>query len=312
MKLSDLTIEYYKISNLEEFERKRKRIVFILAIIFLSIMLIESMIVDVKNMDFSEIVGLISVGLGIFSFIYYFVVKGYKDEFKRNVVKTLINLFDKNLVYIPQAFISPSKYELSALFDRKYDKYEGEDLVKGEIDNVKFEFSDIHTQYKTKDSKGKTHWHTIFKGTFFVSEFNKNFKGSVLVYPDYTEKFFGYLANSLQKINFNNLEFVKMDSPAFEKEFKVYASDQILARYILSNSLMEKIVKFKNLINKPLYFSFRHNMMFVAISGNNNFEPPIFRSVYDYDYVIEMLRNFYFIITLTRQLSLNRKIWKLE
>jgi hypothetical protein len=240
------------------------------------------------------------------------VVKGYKDEFKRNVVKTLINLFDKNLVYIPQAFISPSKYELSALFDRKYDKYEGEDLVKGEIDNVKFEFSDIHTQYKTKDSKGKTHWHTIFKGTFFVSEFNKNFKGSVLVYPDYTEKFFGYLANSLQKINFNNLEFVKMDSPAFEKEFKVYASDQILARYILSNSLMEKIVKFKNLINKPLYFSFRHNMMFVAISGNNNFEPPIFRSVYDYDYVIEMLRNFYFIITLTRQLSLNRKIWKLE
>jgi len=310
MKLSDLILQYYKSPYLEELEKKRKKIFTILIFSIVIIISIIVIIAVILKTDLSALSELFTAGAGIFVLIYYITVKKYKNEFKRNVIRILINLFDKNLIYIPEAFISPSKYELSALFDKKYDKYEGEDLVKGETYNVKFEFSDIHTQYKTTDSKGKTHWHTIFRGTFFVSEFNKDFKGSVLVYPDYTEKFLGYFANSLQKLHFKNLEFVKMDSPAFEKEFKVYASDQILARYILSNSFMEKIVKFKNSINKPLYFSFRNNMMFVAISGNNNFEPPVFRSVYNYDYVKEMLENFYFIITLTGQLSLNRKIWK--
>jgi hypothetical protein len=199
---------------------------------------------------------------------------------------------------------------LSGLFLKRYDKFEGEDYVRGKIDDVVFEFSDIHTQYKTTDSKGNTHWHTIFKGTFFVGEFNKTFKGKVLIYPDYTEKFLGNIANTFQKLNTNGLEFVKMDSPEFEREFKVYSDDQILARYVLSTSLMEKILIFKKSVNKPLYFSFKNNMMFVAISGNDNFEPPVFKSISDYDYVKELLGSFYFIATLVERLSLNRKIWK--
>jgi hypothetical protein len=51
-------------------------------------------------------------------------------------------------------------------------------------------------------------------------------------------------------------------------------------------------------------------MMFVAISGNDNFEPPVFKSISDYDYVKELLGSFYFIATLVERLSLNRKIWK--
>ncbi|WP_456480468.1 DUF3137 domain-containing protein, partial [Nautilia sp.] len=96
----------------------------------------------------------------------------------------------------------------------------------------------------------------------------------------------------------------------FEREFKVYSDDQILARYVLSTSLMEKILKFKRSINKPLYFSFKHNMMFVAVSSNDNFEAPVFKSVTDYDYVEKMISSFYFIATLVETLSLERRIWK--
>ncbi len=45
------------------------------------------------------------------------------------------------------------------------------------------EFSQVHAQYKTEssrtDSDGHTetdeHWHTIFKGIFFIADFNKHF-----------------------------------------------------------------------------------------------------------------------------------------
>jgi len=254
MKLSDLIIKYYKSPYLQNIENKRKNLLFTLKIIMVVFVIAEFCVVYYLETDFEQTIELIVVGLGIYSLIYYFITKNYKKEFKENVVKSIITVFSKDFIYLPESKIYPARYDLSGLFLKRYDKFEGEDYVRGKIDDVVFEFSDIHTQYKTTDSKGNTHWHTIFKGTFFVGEFNKTFKGKVLIYPDYTEKFLGNIANTFQKLNTNGLEFVKMDSPEFEREFKVYSDDQILARYVLSTSLMEKILIFKKSVNKPLYF----------------------------------------------------------
>jgi len=48
----------------------------------------------------------------------------------------------------------------------------------------------------------------------------------------------------------------------------------------------------------------------VAVSGNNNFQAPVFKSVTDYEYVEKMIENFYFISSLVETLSLERRIWK--
>ncbi|GAB6073972.1 DUF3137 domain-containing protein [Nautilia lithotrophica] len=309
-KRSELIIAYYKNPYLQSLEEKRKSLLFTIKIIIFVFVILYLMLIYYFKPQFDDATELLVVFVSIFLLIYYFIIKNYKKEFKEKVIHSLISLFSENFKYYPNGKIDPVKYDLSGLFLKPYDKYEGEDYVKGVLNDVDFEFSDIHTQYKTTDSKGRTHWHTIFRGTFFVSEFNKSFKGKVLVYPDFSEKLLGNLANTFQKINTHGLEFVKMDSPEFEREFKVYSDDQILARYVLSTSLMEKILKFKKAINKPLYFSFKHNMMFVAISGNDNFEAPVFKSVSDYEYVEKMISSFYFIATLVETLSLERRIWK--
>lgn len=310
MTLSGLIEEYYKNPYIQELDKKRKSIVLNLKIVLFVLTAVLFVLIYYLKPDFVGIIQLVAVEAGVFAVLYYLIIKNYRREFKEKVVYSLVSLFGDNFKYFPEDKINSVKYDLSGLFLIPYDKYEGEDYVKGSLKNVAFEFSDIHTEYKTTDSKGRTQWHTIFKGTFFLSEFNKSFKGIVLVYPDYSERFLGSVANTFQKFNSNGLEFVKMDSPEFEKEFKVYSNDQILARYVLSTSLMEKILKFKKAVNRPIYLSFRHNMMFVAISGNNNFEPPVFKSLSDYGYVENMLKSFYYIAKLVEMLSLERKIWK--
>jgi len=309
-KLSDLILEYYNNPYLDALEQKRKFLLTVLKIAGVAFLAAFCFLSYYIKLDFFGALQLFAIFVGGYTVFYYFITKNYQKEFKQNVVASLISLLGEKFTYNPEGKIDPVKYDLSGLFSTSYDKYEGEDYVKGELNGVSFEFSDLHTQYKTTDSKGRTHWHTIFKGTFFVSEFNKSFKGRVLVYPDYSEKLLGPFANTLQKLNSHGLEFVKMDSPEFEKEFKVYSNDQILARYVLSTSLMEKIVKFKRSINKPLYLSFKNNMVFVAVSGNNNFQAPVFKSVTDYEYVEKMIENFYFISSLVETLSLERRIWK--
>ena len=94
----------------------------------------------------------------------------------------------------------------------------GNDFVRGEIDSINIQFSDIHAEQRHKDSKGNTSWSTIFQGLFIVSEFNKTFHGKTVILPDSAQSTFGDLVGGwLQSKNMSRDELVKMDNPDFEK-----------------------------------------------------------------------------------------------
>ena len=69
-----------------------------------------------------------------------------------------------------------------------------------------------------------------------------------LLYPDTAEKMFGKFGQSLQSLNgkmaHGGRDVVKLEDPEFEKEFVVYAHDQVEARYVLSPSLMRRLLEF--------------------------------------------------------------------
>jgi len=242
---------------------------------------------------------------------YRFMTQGYAKDFKSKIITPLIGAIDPHLLYNPDFMISQHLFERSKLFNRSVDRYSGNDYVKGSIDGVPLEFSDIHAQYKTKDSKGRTQWHTLFRGLFLVAEFNKHFKSKTVILPDQAEKSFGSLIGGwLQSINFSRDDLIRLDDPTFEQHFVVYGNDPIEARYILSHSMMKRLLDFQKKLTHPLFVSFVHNHIHIGIGTKKDlFEPAIFTSLLDYKQAMEYVNTLRYTIGIVEELKLNEKLW---
>jgi hypothetical protein len=250
----------------------------------------------------------------ISSIIYQWMTAGYAKDFKAKIITPLINAIDPHLLYNPDFMISQYLFERSNLFQHSIDRYSGNDYVKGSIDGVPIEFSDIHAEYQSRDSKGRTQWRTLFRGLFLVAEFNKNFKSKTIILPDLAEKTFGNLIGGwLQSINSSRGKVIQLDDPVFEKKFVVYGEDPIEARYILSHSMMKRIVEFQGKISHPLFISFVHNHIHVAIGTEKDlFEPTILKSLLDYKQAMEYINTLRNTIGIIEELKLNEKLWSKE
>ncbi|MEJ2501292.1 MAG: DUF3137 domain-containing protein, partial [Campylobacterales bacterium] len=222
-------------------------------------------------------VGAAAVG----GFGYRFLISGYRSGFKEQIIRPLIEAIEQDLRYAPDATIPQSLFQYSGLFTQRVDRYRGNDFVRGQIDGISIQFSDIHAEHRSRDSKGRTHWTTIFQGLYIVADFNKHFKGRTVVLPDLAENLFGsFIGGMLQSRNFTKDQLVKMDDPAFEKAFVVYGSDQIEARYILTHTMMERLLKLKKDTGSKIYVAFKGEKIMIAIDYDKDlFEPTVFHSL---------------------------------
>lgn len=313
---SELTDFYYKklFPSLEKLEEKRKKLkdkIIKLGIIYaiISALLVFILFNATNRIDLPLFGVIFSFAIG--GGIYKYLIKDYTREFKNQIISPLITALDKNLNYFRDSHVPSELLTRSKIFTTKPDRIDRNDLVKGSIEGVNIQFSDLHAQKKHKDSKGNTSWSTIFQGLFIVSEFNKNFKGRTVVLPDSAQSTFGNLVgNWLQSNNMNRNELVKMDSVAFEKAFVVYSSDQIEARYILSPLLMSKLLAFKKRSKHPLSISFTGGNIFMAIAYNKDlFEPSVFHSLLKYKIAMEYVQTLHLAIGIVEELKLNQKLW---
>ncbi len=255
---------------------------------------------------------------GIITFIIlFFMLKKaknlYRHNFKVNVVKEIIQLINPEWSYEPNGRISESNYRNSNLFPSHYDRYKGDDLVSGIIEKTDFRFSELHTEYKTvttdKDGKRTEQWHTIFKGLFAHADFNKEIKGETLVLPDTAEKLFGNFGKKLQSASGRG-KLIKLENTEFEKQFVVYGSDQVEARYILTPTMMEAMVRIKKKYNKNVHFAFSGSRVYMAISFSKDlFEPRVFKSGVRFEDMEQMNEQFSIIQTIIHEMNLNTRIW---
>jgi hypothetical protein len=107
-------------------------------------------------------------------------------------------------------------------------------------------------------------------------------------------------------------ELIKLEDPEFERLFAVYGTDQIEARYILSTSLMQRLVELQKKVQRELRVSFVDDNVYIAISSKNKnlFEPRIFRSLVNFQPILEYFETLQMMIGIVEDLNLNRRIWK--
>jgi hypothetical protein len=241
--------------------------------------------------------------------IFYNKKKKYVAAFKENIIRRIINFIDPSFQYKPGSSINEDDYLSSGLFLQHSDRYQGDDYIEGKKDKTFFCFSELHTQKRVNTGKS-SHWVTIFKGLFFIGDFNKNFQSRTYVYSeknrqlDFFSKLFSSFASGLEK--------VKLESIEFEKRFIVYGADQVEARYILTPSMMERMVKLEEMMGSGISFSFVKTNIYVAVPVRHAlFEPSVY-SENSIDELTEYYNTVQIVFDIIDELKLNERLWNKE
>jgi hypothetical protein len=322
MKTLDQLRQFYE-SNLKrdlaDFELQRKRIVTQSLIVFgilAAVGVLGSLFLMQRGMP-PVIMIFILIGCAIIGGAHHYLAGiDYRGGFKMIILRKMITFVEPGLEYLPQQGLSQPMFEAARLFLHHIDRYKCEDMIQGKVGKTGIAFSEVHAEYMTTSNTGKsqhTEWHTIFKGLFFIADFNKDLHGRTVVLPDTAEKLFGLFGQTLQSWNSSYGQLVKLEDVEFEKEFVVYGTDQIEARYILSPALMERIVLFQRNVKTKIYLSFLGSKVFAAIPVQENmFEPKVFSSILDFNVIAEYYAQLQLGVGIVDELNLNTRIWTKE
>ncbi len=239
--------------------------------------------------------------------------KTFYTDFKQQVIEPIVKFVSPDLTYEPNNYVGSDSFQRSRIFMNRVDRYSGDDMVHGKVDKTQIWFSEIKAEYKTTttDNKGRrrTRWHTVFKGLFFIADFNKHFQTSTVVLPNRLGK--GFLAGFFKKMNISRREkLVKLEDPDFNKYFVVYGEDQVEARYVLSTSLMRRITEFREKHPNHLYISFVNSFLYIAIAYTKDlFEPSYFKKLTRFSLVQEYFEDIQLAVSIVEELNLNNRIW---
>jgi hypothetical protein len=298
-------------ADLQALEQQRKAILQKISIvgIVMAVVLLGVLSVAAQSGAFPVIIFIFVAAIIIFGIIARVISGDYVAKFKSNIIGRIVKFIDPSLDYIPKGRIEKDIFMDSDIFKTKPNRYKGDDYVRGTIGKTPIEFSEIDAEYESGSGKDK-HTVTVFKGIFFVGDFNKHFTCKTVVLPDTTESLFGSFGKIFQAWNLSRDQLIKLEDPEFEKLFVVYGTDQIQARYILSTSLMARITDFKKKTGQKIFLSFIDSKVYVAISYTKKlFEPKVFSTLMNFELIREYFEDLQLATGIVDDLNLNTRIW---
>lgn len=257
--------------------------------------------------------------IGVFYIFYSIAFKNFKEkgnkEFRVKYKNMYIAPYVKKLgfKYDVWGFVNATDIITSRIFP-SFSFQNGNDKISGDIDGVHFEFSDLILQdestrngendeifnwmlgrsdgydYRVKD--------TLFKGIFFVADFFKRINSHTLVVSNPSSAG----TEGLNKINMDNTEF--------NREFFVFSDDLQNAMYILSPSLMEKILLLKKQMKSDIAISFIGTKIFIRVDREyDSFEPDVDKKVITNNLDKTIKKDLNAFLDIVKILGLNTKIW---
>ncbi|MGB1205572.1 MAG: DUF3137 domain-containing protein [Chitinophagales bacterium] len=308
--------------HLQEFENYRTQMLAktlerkLLIVAYIVFILIATLVIVTQNISlpipFPFLGIIVAVIFVVFVVYHQSAVLDYRGEFKSKIIDAMIKAINPELNYAKDYCISQKEFYESGIFTTSIDRYNGEDWVKGRIGETDFEFSEIHAEHKSqrRDSKGntKTTYHTIFKGLFMKADFHKHFSGETYVLTDTAERYFGFIGKAMQKVSTRG-HLVYLENPLFEKEFAVYSTDEVEARYLLSLNMLERILELKQKFDTNVQLSFVDTDIHIAISNLDILEIKMKQSLLDQAPILRCYTELCMCFDIINDLNLNTRIW---
>jgi len=229
-----------------------------------------------------------------------------KEQYHEKFIKPIVNSISPDWQYSIDGSVGALEVGSSKLFDKNYEEYSGNNLVYGKIDKTDFRSSLLTIAYKKSHPQDDDTPH--FNGFFFHADFNKHFNGDTVVIN-------GDLKD--MAVAFKNMpvssRYVVLENQEFNKVFKVKATDQTEARYILTPVIMEKLLKIQKYYNAPIRFSFTGKRVYCAIYRTNHLlKLPFYKAINTWKFVEKIYDLYALNVVLVKELNLNTRIWTKE
>lgn len=222
----------------------------------------------------------------------------YHSRFKHDVAVEVFRVVCPTAVYAPFDGIAPDVVGESGLFNSRGNP-SSDDRVQGKIGATPFEAADLDLRYTTGGKNRTTV--VVFRGLFFHLDFNKRLSGITIVDPR--------SARSATLGDRSALVEVTLENPAFVERFRVWSSDAVEARYVLTPSMMTRILTLAALSTKPVHLAFKNSRAFLGVNyGRALFEPGI-RDSTSAAAIHEMAAQFGLAEGIVEELDLNTRIW---
>ncbi|WP_421849514.1 DUF3137 domain-containing protein [Marinomonas sp.] len=301
-----------KLKPLEDMREKSINVIFVGILLLPIICIIAYLMTESYRLD-----PRISMGIASVMIMFYYgycrsTWNQYRYNYKQQVMNAMLSTIFPSLTFSANKSIDSKLYKKSRLYLTEANSFSGEDYISGKLGDTAIEFSELESFHTTtnRDSNGNqnTKNKTIFKGVFFVADFNKNFDCHLFIVPQ--RRFFSSVSTIFGDGSNEMGQLVKLENTEFEEFFEVYSSDQIEARYILSSKLMEKLVEFRQKFSNQIRISFIDGMLFIAIeSSKNHFEPELFTPATSFSVVEEFYNQLTFLTDIVDDFDLNTRIW---
>lgn len=248
---------------------------------------------------FMAIIGGAVFGVWKFGLAGVTAYANYKMKFKQEVVAEVFRIVCPSGKYEPQHGIAKDTFIGCGIFEDRGD-YHTDDRVRGKIGHTPFEAAEVKRQY-TSGSGKNSKTYTVFHGLFFHLDFNKSLSGVTLVTPEG--------AHGCQIGSRSGMTLATLESPDFEKEFKVYTNNEVEARYILTPAMMEKLLSLRRAVEHPVFLGFRGNRAFLGVHYNRALFEPGIASTTAKASILEMAEHFAMAEVVVNELDLNTRIW---
>lgn len=187
------------------------------------------------------------------------------ETLKEKIINGLFAYVRQSFTFQEDSHISLKTIKKSQLFKSKKYEISGDSKLTGTYKKVDFQFSNLYLEHRTLVD-GEERMNEVFDGVFMVFSFHKKLQYQTFIMP--SQDVIDNLLNVYQYLDSSNYgEKVVLEDPEFNNFFKVYSTNQLEARYILTPSFMQRIKDFKQKYDGELFISFLDNTMYM---GNNN------------------------------------------
>jgi hypothetical protein len=256
-------------------------------------------------------IAVLLIGIFVTFLVSARIYKEFKVSFKEKYVKCSLETTFEDLKYSPEGGINPN---IIASTEMMYmgDRYSSNDYISAKYKGVSFVQADVllEKEHETRDSNGNSssHYVTLFKGRWMVFDFNKEFRANIQV----RQKGFGNAkVNNWFKKKESKYKRIELEDINFNSKYIVFAQNEHEAFYVLTPSLMHRIINVSNQVKGRLLFCFVNNVLHVGLqNGKDSFEHNVFKKIDEAKVIESVTRDIKVITSFVDELNLDNDLFK--